>query len=419
MMKTIKNDFNEKVYTFTTPSALSVTIVHRPGFKRSSAVYGTPFGALNLKQSLDGNVIEHKSGVAHFLEHKLFEDESKDILSQFAELGASGNAFTSYEQTMYYFGHNGDLEAPLRLLIQFVSKFSVSEESVEKEKGIIIEEIKMYDQMPDMRLLNETYVNLFHHYPFIYDIAGTEKSVTETTRADLLRAFEMNYSDHRMSLTIVTPMDPQKVAEIVLEETQSHHAVSENVMDLFDEEPHHVAFKEREIQGDVEVPKMTYSFKFPYNRNDKLKDEFLIRMLLEMNFSEMIPDYQVWLDEGIVSNSYGYDVDIRESFGVIYFVNEGHKHESFKEIIKYRMNHLKHDEAMFNQLKKRYYGEMIMSLSKTDELAITLGRAHFDGVSYFEYLEMIRDLSYDALANLVDVIVDSDDTFLRMVNSNN
>lgn len=95
---------------------------------------------------------------------------------------------------MYYFGHNGDLEAPLRLLIQFVSKFSVSEESVEKEKGIIIEEIKMYEQMPDMRLLNETYVNLFHHYPFIYDIAGTEQSVTETTRADLLRAFEMNYS---------------------------------------------------------------------------------------------------------------------------------------------------------------------------------------------------------------------------------
>lgn len=81
------------------------------------------------------------------------------------------------------------------------------------------------------------------------------------------------------------------------------------------------------------------------------------------------------------------------------------------------MNHLKHDESLFNQLKKRYYGEMIMSLSKTDELAITLGRAHFDGVSYFDYLEMIRDLSYDALADLVDVILDSDDTFLRMVNS--
>lgn len=87
-----------------------------------------------------------------------------------------------------------------------------------------------------------------------------------------------------MSLTIVTPMEPQKVAEIVPQETQSHRAVSEEVVDLFDKEPHTVAIKEREIQGDVEVPKMTYSFKFPYERNDKLKDEFLIRMLLEMNF---------------------------------------------------------------------------------------------------------------------------------------
>lgn len=410
----VKNDFNEEVYTFTTPSGLAVTIVHRPGFKRSSAVYGTPFGALNLKQSLDGVLINHKSGVAHFLEHKLFEDESKDILSQFAELGASGNAFTSYEQTMYYFGHNGDLEAPLRLLIQFVSKFSVTKESVEKEKGIIIEEIKMYEQMPDMRLLNETYINLFHHYPFIYDIAGTEASVTETTLADLRRAYEMNYADHRMSLTIVTPKDPNEVERIVLEETLNHRKQVETVKDIFDEEPMHVAIKEREILGDVEEPKMTYSFKFPYTNNDKLKDEFLIRMLLEMNFSEMLPEYQDWLDSGIVSDSYGYDIDIRESFGVVYFVNEGSKDEAFKTLINSKMRHLQYDESSFNQLTKRYYGEMIMSLSKTDELAITLGRAHFDGVSYFEYLEMIRDLPFEALEKVAAMIENSDDSFLIM-----
>src|SRR5699024_3517612 len=103
-MKKIKNIFNETAYHYVSESGLNTYLIHRPEFKQSSAVYGTPFGALNLSQTINGETqVEHKSGLAHFLEHKLFEDDAVDVLSLFAQIGASGNAFTSYDQTMYYF----------------------------------------------------------------------------------------------------------------------------------------------------------------------------------------------------------------------------------------------------------------------------------------------------------------------------
>ncbi|WP_240915937.1 EF-P 5-aminopentanol modification-associated protein YfmH [Erysipelothrix sp. HDW6C] len=413
-MKKIDNAFKEAVYTFNTKSNLTVYIVHRPGFKRSSAVYGTPFGALNLKQNVNGDLIEHKSGVAHFLEHKLFEDPTRDVLSQFSDMGANGNAFTSYDQTMYYFGHNGPIAEPLKLLINFVSRFAVTAESVEKEKGIIVEEVKMYEQMPHMRLLNETYRSVFHAYPYIYDIAGTEESVNATTLEDLKRAYELNYSDHRMVLVVVSPEDPQSIHDLIVAETEGHTNSTDVVEDVFDPEEMSVVDRYREISDNVETPKMSLSYKLPYWGDNKQKDDFLISMLLEMNFSELNEDFQSWLDTDLVSNGFSFGTEVRDEFVLITFINEGEQTERFHLVIDEVMNSLQVDEMKFQQLANRYYGEMIMSLAKTDELAITIARAHFDGMNYFEYLEMIQNLKFDDIKMVMNKINTDNSSFLVM-----
>lgn len=396
-MNKISNNFGQNVYQFKTPSGLKVIGVHKPGFKKSVAIYGTPFGALNLKQSVNGEIVEHKSGVAHFLEHKLFEDEKADVLTQFSDLGASGNAFTSYDHTMYYFSHNGPLEAPLALLLEFVSKFGVSEESVEKEKGIIVEEIKMYEQMPHMKLLNETYRNLFHTYPFIYDIAGTPESVNATTREDLKKAYEMNYTDSRMILVVVSPYDPEIVERLVLEGTQNHPLEVSNVENIFDEEPTSVVHEYREIDAKIEASKMSVSYKIPYNGSNKQRDEFLLSLLVELNFTELNPEYQTWLDKGIISNTFDFGVDFRDAFAMITFFNEGDEIEAFKGLIMNKMENLKTDPHQFMLLSRRNYGEMIASLENPEELATVMARSSLDGMEYFDYLEMVKGLRYDDL----------------------
>ncbi len=417
-MKKINNSFNELAYEFKTDSGLQVYLVHRPGFKKTTAVYGTPFGALNLKQKVNGELMTHKSGLAHFLEHKLFEDEQGDVLSQFADLGASANAFTSYHQTMYYFDFNGEIEKPLTLLLDFVSEFKITETSVEKEKGIIVEELKMYEQMPDMVLLMETYRNIYHNYPYIYDIAGTEDSVNDTQLFDLEEAYRVNYHDSRMVLSIVTPEDPLKVKKIIDARCKNHIKAMDLVEDLYPEEPMSVNHVNRTIHKKVETPKMSLCYKFPYDEKiNKSLDEFLIKLVLEMNFSELAPDYQKALDDEIISNQFSFDIDLREDHGVIYFFNESNHFEEFNNFVDDKMNALEIDEKLFKQLKKRYFGEMVYSLSNVNRLAITLAQSHFEGINYYDYMESIKSLEFVDIFKITDTFKALTKTLLLMTNS--
>ena len=159
--------FNEVYYEDVCENGLKVIVWHKPLFKSTSCLFGTPFGAYDLQQITDDNeVFKYYSGIAHFLEHKLFESQEGDILSEFSELGANVNAFTSYQETVYYFSTSDeDVETPLNLLLDFVQNLSITEESVEKEKGIITQELLRYLQNPDSRLYLESFKSRYHNNP--------------------------------------------------------------------------------------------------------------------------------------------------------------------------------------------------------------------------------------------------------------
>lgn len=411
-MKKIDNDFNELAYEFKTPEGLNVTIIHKKGFKRSVAAYGTSFGSKNLVQSYNGETVEHKKGLAHFLEHKLFEDENGDILGQFSKMGASANAFTSFDQTVYYFSTNLSLYEPLKLLVNFVNRFKISEPSVEKEKGIIIEELKMYDKMPDMKLLMETYANVYHHFPMKYDIGGTEASVSSTTLKDLELAYQLNYTPNRMRLVIISGEAPEKIKETM--DGLTTNPSIDHVVDVFKPEPLTVVNSKSEVKFPVKTNKMSLSFKFEYHGTDLLFDEFVIRLILALNFTEFNDAYQDWLDEEIINDYFSYDVDLRDGFGVVYFFNEGVHDKKFKHAIIEIINLLKLDEDSYNQIKKRYFGQTIMSLSQYDRYAINVLTAAFKGTNYFDYLEHIRDVTFEEVLEIKKLLTNFETSFTKL-----
>lgn len=416
-MKKFNNDFNESIYEYKTESGLDVILVHRPGFKQSTAIYATPFGSINLEQKLNGEHVEHKQGLAHFLEHKLFEvEDGTDVLSTFAQMGASANAFTSYEETMYYFNHNGPIEKPLELLLDFVSEFKISEDSVEKEKGIITEELIMYEQMPDMILLTETFRNVFHDYPIIYDIAGTKESVANTSLADLDLAYEMNYNDERMVLVIVSPENPEVLKEIIDRKTAHHKKSLDHVEDYLKLELHEVVHTHREIKAKVSTNKMSLAYKFPYEGDDRIIDEFKMKMILDMNFTDMDDSFQEMIDQKIVSPTFSFDVDIQEDIAVIYFFNDGSKFDEFVEYIDAKMKDLRIDEDLFDQLSRKLYGEMIFSLSNTSRIAITIARYHLDKENYYDFMSSVRNLQYESLYEIAGQFKDFSKTTLLLSN---
>ena len=208
--------FDETYYTETLANGLKVIIFHKPEFSTSVCAFGTPYGALKINEQFNGKEYHFHPGVAHFLEHKLFEAKGDDMMTLFSSLGANVNAFTSYHETVYYFSKTGeDIKQCLELLLGFVQELDITPESVEKEKGIIAQEVAMYDQVPDSKLLHEAYKALYHHYPLKYDIGGDKKGIYAIDKEELDECYRINYHPVNMSLVITTPLDPKKIMNIV------------------------------------------------------------------------------------------------------------------------------------------------------------------------------------------------------------
>lgn len=394
MIKYIDNDFQEKVYTFKTPSGLNVLGVHRPSFSRSFACIGTAFGGINLTQDVDGKKFTYPEGSAHFLEHKLFEDDNEDILSQFSKLGADGNAFTSYFETVYYFSHNFELARPLNLLLNFVRSLSITQESVEKEKGIIIEELRMYDDMPLYKLLDEIRLSVYHTFPIVNDILGTQDSIQSITKEDLENAYKHNYQDSKLQMIVVSPHSAQEVYDLTVKHAAKSSEVL-NVKDVFEKEDVSVVRGNYEFEANTDQTKVALAYKFSYESDNIPLDKYKLNLILESNFSDINPDYQDYLDRKIITNDFSFEIEMENGIGVIYFADDTDEIVQFKQWIIQTMKTISIQEEDFNQLSNRKYGNMIFSLSDNVGLGMNLIRYSLRKQDYFSHMEEVKKLKYE------------------------
>ena len=158
-------NYNLDIKKETLSNGLQVILVHKPDYQKSLFLLGAKVGGFDIDQRVDGQVIRHKSGIAHYLEHQMFYLDGEDVSDLFANLQCSTNAYTSYTETAFYFSTTADVKKPLKLLLDFVENLDVTNETIEKEKGIILSEYDMYQQSPEQRLFKETLISLFQYHP--------------------------------------------------------------------------------------------------------------------------------------------------------------------------------------------------------------------------------------------------------------
>lgn len=402
MKKTIEPRFDETYYTEVLDNGLTLVIWHKPLFTTTSCIFATPYGALDVSQTLkDGTVICDPAGIAHFLEHKMFECEHGDVMTDFSEMGANVNAFTSYSETCYTFSTcQKDITKPLNLLLDFVQKLEITEESVEREKGIIIQELAMYQQMPDSRLFNETFKALYVHHPLNEDIGGTAESVQSTTKQQLQECFQRNYHPSKMTLAVVTPLDPQEILNLV-KENQSKKSFPEHLplSRTSIDEPFEVANPHAVIKMDVGRTKVSLAYKFkPLLKCDKdrIAEEWAVRFLLESHFTSLNPDYQNWLDEGFINDYFFYEVDFGKDYAMMMFVNETENALQFQTFIEQQLAELKNKTLslkLLTQLKKRYAGQAMRIYNSPDDIASSIIKGLFCKVDYFTLIRLIESIS--------------------------
>ena len=202
----------ETVYRKTLENGLTVMVVPKPGFTRKIAYFATNYGSVHMDFRLDGMMHRTPAGVAHYLEHRMFDLPDRDVMAEFAALGATPNAFTSYDMTAYHFSCTENFQPALELLLEFVSTPCFPEEAVENERGIIEQEILMYADSPDSQVMEELNRNLFVHHPIRESIAGSVESIAQISAQTLHDCYRAFYCPANMILCVVGDVDPEEVA---------------------------------------------------------------------------------------------------------------------------------------------------------------------------------------------------------------
>ena len=402
MKKIVNTQFQETRYEETLENGLHVILWHKPDYQKSLFMMATPLSALDIQQrGDDGHKYTFPAGIAHFLEHKMFEMKDGDVMEEFSKVGANVNAFTSYTETAYYFSTSEDIEKPLNLLLDFVQRLDITNESVEKEKGIIIQELHMYKEMSDSRLLMELYASIFQNHPLKYDIGGNDESVTNTTLEDLYTCYNINYHPSTMVLVGVSASNPSLVMEMIKANQAKKeflpmcHVVREKY-----HEPREVARSKYTFHMDVSIPKVAIALKLDGIKDikERIKNEWAIRLLLDATFTNLNPLFQQWLDKGIFNDYVGADIEFGEDFGIMMFYAETLKEDEFCKIVDESLEHILRGELsqeVLEQLKKRYFGQTLRYLNGFEDIAISSVRAYFEHSDFFDGIEILSQLTLE------------------------
>ncbi|MBR3203694.1 MAG: insulinase family protein [Solobacterium sp.] len=393
--------FRECWEEYTCKNGLRLVLFHKPQFFTSSFLLMTPFGNLDhIQKDASGTLYQSPSGVAHFLEHKLFESDHDDVMMEFNRLGANVNASTSYDMTSYFFTTPAqDIQKPLNLLLDFVQQLSITEESVAREQKIILEELAMYRQDPDSRLFYEAMKAVYQSHPIRDDIVGTESSIRAITKSELERTYARNYHPSRMTLLAITPQEPRRIIELV-EENQSHKSFGEQIAveRVIEPEPEAVYEPLVNVPMAIEHPRCAVCFKLPVleeSYSSQLKREWALRLSLEARFSPINPEYQSWIDTEQITPYFGYDIDCSMDCSFLYFQDESADSQRIYAFVKQQLEQMKQKpilEESLQQMKRRMIGSIIRVMDNPMDMISSWSRGMVRGITIFEECEIVESL---------------------------
>ena len=385
-------------------NGLQVYLLPKMGFEKTYGLFSTKFGAIDttfIPLNKD-EMIKVEDGIAHFLEHKMFDMSDGDASEKFAKLGASTNAFTSSSRTAYLFSTTSNEYACIELLLDFVQKLEITPESVEKEKGIIGQEIKMYDDDPDWQVYFGSIQNLYQQHPVAVDIAGTVETVNRTDKDMLELCYNTFYHPSNMMIFVVGNIDPDKAMATIKEnQDKKNFSLANPIVLKKVNEPKEIKTKEKVLTMDVEMNKIIVSIKVNEileNPKDKIKRELALNLLFDLLFSKSAKLYNDWLNQGIINDSFSASFTQERDYAFIQIGCDCNDYETLKEklldLIK-DFDTIKIDQEDFNRIKKKNIGLFINMFNSPESIANLFSRYYFEGTNAFDLVDEVAKLEID------------------------
>ena len=409
MRKTEYPRLGESLITFTLENGLTVKIVPRPGFTRKLAYFVTDFGAVHTDFLLEGKEYHAPAGIAHFLELKLFELPGRDVSAEFAALGANDNAFTSYDMTAYYFSCTEHFEESLRLLLEFVSTPYFPEESVQREWGIIDQEIGMSSDAPDSRIFEELMKAMYREHRIRVPILGSSEDLRQITPQTLYDCHRAFYTPANMVLCIVGDVDAQRVktiAEAVLGTEKKEPGVK---LRPWQEE---MTCGEKEIRLSMEVARPLFQLGLKCEAvgtgEAGLRQEIVGDLAAEALFGESSPLYLSLYEQGLIDSSFGGGFETVDGCAMLMCSGDSENPEAVRKAILAQAEKIAGeglDEAAFLRMKRSALGRRIRALDSFDATCFRVCAYHFTDFDYFRFPEVYRSIEATEICGFLNRVV--------------
>ena len=384
-------------YTGAHPSGLRVFLYPKEKSSTTYAIFSTKYGSIDscFQRSDEPAPETVPEGIAHYLEHKLFESEDGDAFQRYAETGASANAYTSFENTSYLFSCTDRLYDSLEILLDFVQSPYFTEETVRKEQGIIGQEIKMYDDDPQWRVMFNYLRAMYHAHPIRQDIAGTVESIAQIIPDHLYRCYRTFYNLHNMAFVLAGSFDVDRVCQLLDQMLKPSDPVT--VRRVFPEEPATVARPRVEEALSVALPLFQFGYKLPGTAPRGEKDLAAAEVLLEVLASEASPLFRRLLDSGLVNeSSFASEFFEGEGYATLMFGGESNDPEAVaaaitEELLRLRKEGI--DPAAFERSRRSLYGQNLAALNSTASIANAILSLTFKGRELFSYIHALAGIT--------------------------
>lgn len=389
----------ETLHHHVLDNGLSVYLLKKSDYEKTYATFTTKYGSIDRRFKLE-DWVEVPDGIAHFLEHKMFEKEDGDVFQRFGRQGASANAFTSFTRTAYLFGATSNVKENVETLLDFVQDPYFTEASVEKEKGIIGQEIQMYQDNPGWRLFFGLIDALYETHPVKIDIAGTIESISAITAEDLYTCHRAFYHPSNMALFVVGNIEPEEMLTLIRDNQSSKSFEAPLLTDRESvEEPPTVRLPERVIEMDVSVPKVMIGYKDrPLPGEAGMKQELTVELLLHALFDTTAPLYTELYAEGLIDDAFSFDYTSEETFAFVALSMETSHVDSFVSRITSALERPLHiDEATLERKKRMMQGQFLKALNSPEFIANQFSRYALNDSNMFDIPSLLETITLDAL----------------------
>ncbi|GKW44848.1 EF-P 5-aminopentanol modification-associated protein YfmH [Planococcus sp. NCCP-2050] len=418
MNKVQFEQLDETLYHEKLANGLEVYILPKKGFSKTFATFTTKYGSIDNHFVPYGEEepIKVPDGIAHFLEHKMFEKEDGDIFQQFSKQGASANAFTSFTRTAYLFSATGQINENVETLLDFVQSPYFTEKTVEKEKGIIAQEITMYDDQPDWRLYFGMIENLYKNHPVKIDIAGTVDSIQDITAEHLYTCYNTFYHPSNMVLFVVGAVDPEQMMEFIkANQDQKTFEEPKEIKRIYPEEPIEVAIKERTLEMSVQKPKIFVGIKpevLDYSGKAMLKHELAAELAFELLFGRTSDFYHHAYESNLIDESYSFDYSLENGFGYALIGSDTNEPEKLIREINHTLDQAMEKwpfgQADLDRIRRKKIGFFLRALNSPEFIANQFTRYAFNDMNLFDVVPMLEEIEVpDLQAAFATVSLDS------------